>query len=106
MSKSILNIYYRETLDKVDSYEEYLSSMSITLDTQLWEKSLSFNNKSAYQEYLNEYPKGNYRDEAQLKINGFNAVNEREEEIKAWNNALDKGVKIKQKSCRIINRVH
>lgn len=85
MSKSILNIYYRETLDKVDSYEEYLSSMSITLDTQLWKKSLSANNKSAYQEYLNEYPKGNYCDEAQFNINAFNVINERERKL-----ALDK----------------
>jgi hypothetical protein len=93
MSKSILNIYYRETLDKIDSYEAYLSSMSITLDTRLWKKSLSANNKSAYQEYLNEYPKGNYHDEAQLKINEFNAVNEREKDTEAWNKALNQNTK-------------
>jgi len=93
MSKRILNIYYRETLNKIDSYEEYLSSMNLTLDAQLWEKSLLANNERAYQEYLNEYPKGNYRDEAQLKINALNAVNEREEEIKAWNKALNKNTK-------------
>ena len=80
MSDSILNIYYRETLDKIDSYEEYLSSMNITLDTQLWEKSLLANNKRAYQEYLNEYPKGIYRKKA---IDSIEFINDK----KAWEKA-------------------
>ena len=85
MSEGILNLNYRETLDKVDSYEEYLSSMSITLDIQRWKKSLSLNSKDAYQQYLNKYPKGNYAYEAQLKIDKFNVVEESEQEVKAWN---------------------
>lgn len=93
MSKNILNIDYREILDVVDSYEEYLSSMSITLDAQLWKKTLSVDNKRAYQEYLNKYPKGHYYDKAQSKINAFNAVEEREKETKAWNKALNKNTK-------------
>lgn len=93
MSKSILNIDYRETLDAVDSYEEYLSGMNLTLDAQLWKKSLSVDNKMAYRAYLNKYPKGHYCDEAQLKINAFNATEEREEEAKAWNKALNKNTK-------------
>ena len=39
MSKSILNIYYRETLDKVDSYEEYLFILNNMSDRKL-EKQL------------------------------------------------------------------
>jgi len=99
MSKSILNLYYRDTLDKVDSYEEYLSSMNITLDTQLWKKSLSLNSKNAYQKYLNEYLKGNYAYEAQLKIDNFNAVEEREQENKI---ALEKEAIVEQELKKFI----
>jgi len=36
MSDSILNIYYRETLDKIDSYEEYISNIRNILDEKIW----------------------------------------------------------------------
>ena len=36
MSESILNINYHETLDKIDSYEEYISNIRNILDEKIW----------------------------------------------------------------------
>ena len=68
MSDAILNINYHETLDKIDSYKEYLSSINMILDTPLWKKSLSINTRESYSHYLAIYPKGLYSKEAQNKI--------------------------------------
>ncbi len=87
MSESLLNIYYRETLDKVDSYEEYLSSMINTLDTQEWKKALSVDNQYAYKNYLYKYSNGIHKDEVQKKIDSFTEIEAKEADKRAWEKA-------------------
>ncbi len=77
---SILNIYYRETLDKIDSYQEYISEVKKVEDKMWWGKATNQNTKIAYEKYLNSYLNGIYSFEAREKIDEFIAVN-REKEL-------------------------
>lgn len=71
MNEEILNVKYKELLSKVDSYDEYFSSLNDIFDYKAWEKCLVEDNKNIYQKYLKENTKGLHRDEAQTKIDKF-----------------------------------
>ncbi len=93
MSQSLLNMNYRETLDNVDSYEEYLSSIKDTLDTQEWKKALSIDTQYAYKNYLYKYSNGVYKDKAQKKIDYFIKIEAKEADKRAWEKAKKKNSK-------------
>jgi len=80
MSEGILNLDYLETLDKVDSYEEYIMELKKIEDKIWWEKATKQNTKRSYEKYLTNYSSGIYSFEAREKINKF-VVRKREKEL-------------------------
>jgi len=85
MSEGILNLNYRETLDKVDSYEEY---RTLFIDELNWHRVLEQNTKSICEDYLFAYPNGLYSNQTKRKVDEFVRL-EKEQEIKDWNKALN-----------------
>jgi len=76
---SILNIYYRETLDKIDSYREYINELKKVEDKMWWGKATNKNTKKAYEKYLMNYYNGIYSNEAKTKVDEFNRFKKEKE---------------------------
>ena len=81
---SIANLNYKDILNRVDGYEEYLEEIENINEKKVWEKVLKINTKQAYLKYIEYYPTSIYAEIAEIKAREFIEIDKKDKENKEF----------------------